>query len=58
MTAMLKQFQATSPPAPVKAVEEICVTCEGAHPYTSVLPPVATFSQNSEIISKDTFQQP
>nr|GEZ94621.1 hypothetical protein [Tanacetum cinerariifolium] len=27
MTAMLKQFQATPPPAPVKAVEEICVTC-------------------------------
>nr|GFA61290.1 reverse transcriptase domain-containing protein [Tanacetum cinerariifolium] len=27
MTAMLKQFQATSPPAPVKGVEEICVTC-------------------------------
>nr|GEW59554.1 hypothetical protein [Tanacetum cinerariifolium] len=27
MMAMLKQFQATSPPAPVKAVEEICVTC-------------------------------
>nr|GEX10327.1 reverse transcriptase domain-containing protein [Tanacetum cinerariifolium] len=33
MTAMLKQFQATPPPAPVKAVEEICVTCGGAHPY-------------------------
>nr|GEW66800.1 reverse transcriptase domain-containing protein [Tanacetum cinerariifolium] len=29
MTAMLKQFQATPPPAPVKAVEEICVTCGG-----------------------------
>nr|GEX62375.1 reverse transcriptase domain-containing protein [Tanacetum cinerariifolium] len=27
MTAMLKQFQATSPPAPVKAVEENYVTC-------------------------------
>nr|GFC72895.1 hypothetical protein [Tanacetum cinerariifolium] len=33
MTAMLKQFQATPPPALVKAVEEICVTCGGAHPY-------------------------
>nr|GEY31632.1 hypothetical protein [Tanacetum cinerariifolium] len=32
MTAMLKQLQATPPPAPVKAVEEICVTCGGAHP--------------------------
>nr|GEW59509.1 reverse transcriptase domain-containing protein [Tanacetum cinerariifolium] len=29
MTAMLKQFQATPPPAPVKAFEEICVTCGG-----------------------------
>nr|GEU77393.1 hypothetical protein [Tanacetum cinerariifolium] len=27
MTTMLKQFQATPPPAPVKAVEETCVTC-------------------------------
>nr|GFB02459.1 reverse transcriptase domain-containing protein [Tanacetum cinerariifolium] len=33
MTAMLKQFQATPPPAPVKVVEEIYVTCRGAHPY-------------------------
>ncbi|GKC23104.1 hypothetical protein Tco_1025254 [Tanacetum coccineum] len=33
MTAILKQFQATPPPVSVKAVEEICVTCGGAHPY-------------------------
>nr|GEV05237.1 reverse transcriptase domain-containing protein [Tanacetum cinerariifolium] len=33
MTAILKQFQATPPPASVKAIEEICVTCGGAHPY-------------------------
>nr|GEX76699.1 reverse transcriptase domain-containing protein [Tanacetum cinerariifolium] len=33
MTDILKQFQATPPPAFVKAVEEICVTCGGAHPY-------------------------
>nr|GEU31949.1 hypothetical protein [Tanacetum cinerariifolium] len=32
MTAILKQFQATPLPAFVKAVEEICVTCGGAHP--------------------------
>nr|GEV52132.1 reverse transcriptase domain-containing protein [Tanacetum cinerariifolium] len=32
MTAMLKQLQSNPPPAPVKAVEEICVTCKGAHP--------------------------
>nr|GEV23581.1 hypothetical protein [Tanacetum cinerariifolium] len=30
MTAMLKQLQATPPPAPVKAVEEICVACGAA----------------------------
>nr|GEV71620.1 reverse transcriptase domain-containing protein [Tanacetum cinerariifolium] len=37
MAAMLKQLQATPPPAPVKAVEEICVTCGGAHPYYQCL---------------------
>nr|GEY40108.1 reverse transcriptase domain-containing protein [Tanacetum cinerariifolium] len=37
MTAMLKQFQAIPPPAPVKAVEETCVTCRGAHPYYQCL---------------------
>nr|GEV70564.1 reverse transcriptase domain-containing protein [Tanacetum cinerariifolium] len=37
MTAILKQFQATPPPAFVKAVEEICVTCSGAHPYYQCL---------------------
>nr|GEU50918.1 reverse transcriptase domain-containing protein [Tanacetum cinerariifolium] len=36
-TAMLKQFPATPPPAPVKAVEETCVTCGGAHPYYQCL---------------------
>nr|GEY33525.1 putative reverse transcriptase domain-containing protein [Tanacetum cinerariifolium] len=29
MTAMLKQFQSNPPPAQVKAVDEICVTCGG-----------------------------
>nr|GEW73177.1 hypothetical protein [Tanacetum cinerariifolium] len=37
MTAMLKQFQSNLPPAQVKAVEEICVTCGGAHPYYQCL---------------------
>nr|GEX88973.1 reverse transcriptase domain-containing protein [Tanacetum cinerariifolium] len=37
MTAMLKQLQATPPPAPVKAVEETCITCRGAHPYYQCL---------------------
>ncbi|GKC04758.1 hypothetical protein Tco_0996368 [Tanacetum coccineum] len=33
MTAMMKQLQATTTPASVKAVEESCVTCGGAHSY-------------------------
>nr|GEX24820.1 reverse transcriptase domain-containing protein [Tanacetum cinerariifolium] len=37
MTAMLKQFQATPPPAPIKAVKKICVTYGGAHPYYQCL---------------------
>nr|GEY90657.1 hypothetical protein [Tanacetum cinerariifolium] len=37
MTAILKQFQATPPPASVKVVEEICVTCGGARPYYQCL---------------------
>nr|GEY47441.1 reverse transcriptase domain-containing protein [Tanacetum cinerariifolium] len=58
MTAILKQFQATPPPAFDKAVEETYVTCGGAHPYYQCLAAGATLSQNSGIISKDTFQQP
>nr|GEW62824.1 hypothetical protein [Tanacetum cinerariifolium] len=38
MTAMLKQFQATPPPAPVKAVEEICVTCGEITPISASKP--------------------
>nr|GEY62084.1 reverse transcriptase domain-containing protein [Tanacetum cinerariifolium] len=34
---ILKQFQATPPPDFVKVVEEICVTCGGAHPYYQCL---------------------
>nr|GFA57727.1 reverse transcriptase domain-containing protein [Tanacetum cinerariifolium] len=37
MTAMLKQFQSNPPPAQVKAIEKICVTCRGAHPYYQCL---------------------
>ncbi|GKB02774.1 reverse transcriptase domain-containing protein, partial [Tanacetum coccineum] len=33
MTAMFKQHQVTLDPASVKAVEESCVTCGGAHSY-------------------------
>ncbi|GKB68860.1 hypothetical protein Tco_0930272, partial [Tanacetum coccineum] len=37
ITAILKQFQATPPPASVKVVEEICVMRGGAHPYYQCL---------------------
>nr|GEU46004.1 hypothetical protein [Tanacetum cinerariifolium] len=37
MTAILKQFYATTPLASVKSVEEIYVTCGGAHPYYQCL---------------------
>nr|GEZ60977.1 hypothetical protein [Tanacetum cinerariifolium] len=37
MTTILKQFQATTPPASVKSVEEICVTCGGSHLYYQCL---------------------
>nr|GEV58987.1 hypothetical protein [Tanacetum cinerariifolium]GEW90154.1 hypothetical protein [Tanacetum cinerariifolium] len=38
MTAILKQFQATPRSASIKAIEEICVTCGGAHPYYQCAP--------------------
>ncbi|GKB39037.1 hypothetical protein Tco_0883979 [Tanacetum coccineum] len=51
--------QKSSPPAFVKAVEEIYVTCGGPHPYHQCLAsPMATFFWNIEIIFKDMFQQP
>nr|GEX19855.1 hypothetical protein [Tanacetum cinerariifolium] len=37
MIVILKQFQATPPPAFIKAVEEICVTCGGSHLYYQCL---------------------
>nr|GEY89124.1 reverse transcriptase domain-containing protein [Tanacetum cinerariifolium] len=37
MIAILKQFQATSPPTFIKAIKEIYVTCGGAHPYYQYL---------------------
>nr|GEW39602.1 reverse transcriptase domain-containing protein [Tanacetum cinerariifolium] len=58
MTAILKQFQATTPPAFVKAIEEICVTCGGAHPYYQCLAANGNTFLEFEIIFKDTFQQP
>nr|GEW26543.1 reverse transcriptase domain-containing protein [Tanacetum cinerariifolium] len=37
MTTILKQFQATPPPASIKAIEEIYVTYGGAQPYYQCL---------------------
>ncbi|GKB97979.1 hypothetical protein Tco_0984116 [Tanacetum coccineum] len=60
MTAILKQFQATPPPASVKAVEEICVTCGGAHPYYQCLAADGnTFPRdNRDEYSRYPLQQP
>nr|GEY09064.1 reverse transcriptase domain-containing protein [Tanacetum cinerariifolium] len=49
MTTILKQFQATPPPAFVKSVEEICVTCGGAHPYYQYQPYQAPIQQNQGV---------
>nr|GFA57988.1 reverse transcriptase domain-containing protein [Tanacetum cinerariifolium] len=56
MTAILKQFQATPPP--LKLLRKLVLLAEVLIRITSVLLLVATLSQNSGIISKDTFQQP
>ncbi|GJY28562.1 reverse transcriptase domain-containing protein [Tanacetum coccineum] len=37
IVSQVKSSDATLPPASVKAVEEICVTCGGAHPYYQCL---------------------
>ncbi|GJY65643.1 reverse transcriptase domain-containing protein [Tanacetum coccineum] len=37
LLTIIENYQATPPPASVKAVEEICVTCGGAHPYYQCL---------------------
>nr|GEU73616.1 reverse transcriptase domain-containing protein [Tanacetum cinerariifolium] len=52
MTAILKQFQATPPLASVKAIEEICVTCGGAHPYYQCLAAIG----NTFLEFQDTIQ--
>nr|GEW85771.1 reverse transcriptase domain-containing protein [Tanacetum cinerariifolium] len=54
-TAVLKQFQATPPPASVKAIEEICVTCGGSHPYYQCLAANGNTFMKFMIIFKDTF---
>ncbi|GJU12320.1 hypothetical protein Tco_1134716 [Tanacetum coccineum] len=54
MTAILKQFQATPPPAFVKAIEEICVTYGGVHPYYQCLAAGWNTFLNIGIIIQDT----
>nr|GFB08541.1 hypothetical protein [Tanacetum cinerariifolium] len=58
MTAIHKQFQATHLQLLLKLSRKLMLLAEVLIHITSVLPPVATLSQNSRIISKDTFQQP
>nr|GEW16230.1 reverse transcriptase domain-containing protein [Tanacetum cinerariifolium] len=58
MTAILKQFQATTPPSSLKAVEEIYVTCGSAHPYYQCLVAGGNIFPKLGIIFKDTLQQP
>nr|GEX05852.1 reverse transcriptase domain-containing protein [Tanacetum cinerariifolium] len=53
MTAILKQFQATPPPAFVKAFEEICVACGGAHSYYQCLVADGNTHLEFRIIFKD-----
>nr|GEV02625.1 hypothetical protein [Tanacetum cinerariifolium] len=57
MTAILKQFKATPPPASVKPLKKFVLLAVVLIRITSVSPPVATLSQNFRIISMDTFQQ-
>nr|GFB18257.1 reverse transcriptase domain-containing protein [Tanacetum cinerariifolium] len=52
MTVMFKQHQVTPAPASVKAVEESCVTCSGAHSYRQC--PVT--NGNSFAVYKDNIQ--
>nr|GEU84120.1 reverse transcriptase domain-containing protein [Tanacetum cinerariifolium] len=52
ITTILKQFQATPPPASVKAVQEICVTCGGAYSYYQCL----TAGGNTFLALRDNIQ--
>nr|GFB42802.1 reverse transcriptase domain-containing protein [Tanacetum cinerariifolium] len=69
MTAMLKQLQSNPPPAQVKAVEEICVTCGGAHLYYQCLAAggnifpeyrdnIQGFAQPNVLNNQNRFSQP
>nr|GEX59588.1 reverse transcriptase domain-containing protein [Tanacetum cinerariifolium] len=57
-TAMFKQHQVTPTLAFVKAVEESCVTCGGAHSYRQCPATDGTLFLAIMTIFKDMFQQP
>ncbi|GKE67166.1 hypothetical protein Tco_1521327, partial [Tanacetum coccineum] len=50
--------QKSSPLASVKVVEEICVTCDGPHPYHQCLATDGNVFPEYQEIFKDMFQQP
>nr|GFB06384.1 hypothetical protein [Tanacetum cinerariifolium] len=59
MMAMLKQLQPTLPPAPVKVVEEIYVTCGDAHLYYQCLTAGGnTFPEFRDNIQEETYTDP
>nr|GEV30693.1 reverse transcriptase domain-containing protein [Tanacetum cinerariifolium] len=58
MTAMLKQLQETHLQPRLRLLRKFVLPAGVLIRTTDVLPPVATLSQNSRIISKVTFQQP
>nr|GEV67893.1 reverse transcriptase domain-containing protein [Tanacetum cinerariifolium] len=55
MTAILKQFQATPPPASVKPLRKFILLAVVLIRIISVSPPMATLSHNFRIIFKDTY---
>ncbi|GJW97289.1 reverse transcriptase domain-containing protein [Tanacetum coccineum] len=57
MTAILKQFQATQPPASVKKLRKFVLLAVVLIHMISVSPPMATLFQNIGILFKDSFQQ-
>ncbi|GJY06641.1 hypothetical protein Tco_0373695 [Tanacetum coccineum] len=58
MTAMFKQHQVTPAPASVKAVEESCVTCGGAHSYRQCPATDGNTFLGYQDNIQDMFQQP
>ncbi|GJT41774.1 reverse transcriptase domain-containing protein [Tanacetum coccineum] len=52
MTAMFKQYQVTTTPTSVKAVEESCVTCGGVYSYRQCTAPMATLFRDIKTIFK------